>query len=61
MSTGFFHFFAFSTARLYLWDAANVVRVGFMAQEVLNDFPQAVKFEADGFFAVDYAQMPEVA
>ncbi len=45
----------------YLWDAANVVRVGFMAQEVLNDFPQAVKFEADGFFAVDYAQMPEVA
>jgi hypothetical protein len=45
----------------YLWDAPNVTRVGFMAQEVLNDFPQAVKLEGDGFLAVDYAQLPEVA
>lgn len=45
----------------YLWDAPNVSRVGFMAQEVLNDFPQAVKLEGDGFLAVDYAQLPEVA
>jgi Chaperone of endosialidase len=44
----------------YLWDEASVVRVGFMAQEVLNDHPQAVVLE-DGFFAVDYAQLPEVA
>ena len=45
----------------YRWDDIGTVRHGFMAQEVLNDFPQAVKLEADGFFAVDYAQLPEAA
>lgn len=45
----------------YLWDAVGTKRVGVMAQEALNDFTSAVKLEADGFFAVDYAQLPEAA
>lgn len=44
----------------YLWDAESVVRVGYMAQEVLNEYPEAVVYQ-DGFLAVDYAQLPEVA
>lgn len=44
----------------YLWDDAKVVRVGHMAQEVMNFHPEAVVLQ-NGFFAVDYAQLPEVA
>lgn len=44
----------------YLWDEPNVVRLGYMAQEVMNDHPEAVVLQGD-FFAVDYAQLPEVA
>lgn len=45
----------------YLWDVPGTVRRGFMAQEALNDFSDAVRLEADGFFAVDYSKLPEVA
>ena len=45
----------------YLWDAPGTVRRGYMAQEVMNHLTSAVKLEADGFFAVDYRQLPEVA
>jgi hypothetical protein len=44
----------------YLWDDNGTVRRGFMAQEVLNLFPQAVRWLASGFMAVDYSQLPQV-
>lgn len=44
----------------YKWDAPEIVRVGYMAQEVLNVAPQAVCYIGDTL-AVDYAQLPEVA
>jgi hypothetical protein len=44
----------------YLWDDVGTVRRGVMAQEVLNLFPQAVRWLAGGFMAVDYSQLPQV-
>lgn len=44
----------------YLFDAPGTIRRGFMAQEVLNLFPQAVRWMAGGFMALDYSQLPEV-
>ena len=44
----------------YLCDPAGTIRRGFMAQEVLNVVPQAVRWMTDGFLALDYAQLPEV-
>ncbi|WP_068305923.1 hypothetical protein [Pararhodobacter sp. CCB-MM2] len=44
----------------YLWDKPGVRRIGYMAQEVLRWKPEAVLTMPSGFFAVDYAQLPEV-
>lgn len=44
----------------YVCDSVGTVRRGFMAQEVLNLFPQAVRWIAGGFMALDYSQLPEV-
>lgn len=44
----------------YLWDKKGTVRRGFMAQEVLNVIPEAVRWFAGGFMAVDYSQLPQV-
>lgn len=45
----------------YAWDRPGTVRRGFMAQEVLNRFPEAARRIAGGYLALDYAQLPEVA
>ncbi len=45
----------------YLWDEPGTVRRGYMAQEVMNERLDAVYWDADGWFAVDYAALPEVA
>lgn len=44
----------------YFCDPVGTVRRGFMAQEVLNVFPEAVRRLASGFLALDYAKLPEV-
>lgn len=44
----------------YLWDKPGTIRRGFMAQEVLNLFPQAVRRMSDGFLALDYSLLPQV-
>jgi len=41
----------------YVWDAPGTVREGVMAQEVLAIIPAAVVRMANGFMAVDYAQV----
>lgn len=44
----------------YFCDPVGTIRRGFMAQEVLNLFPQTVRWIAGGFMALDYSQLPEV-
>jgi len=44
----------------YVWDAKGTVHRGYMAQEVLSVTPGAVGFR-NGWLALDYSQLPEVA
>lgn len=44
----------------YLWDRPGTKRVGYMAQEVLALFPQAVLRMADGFMALRYDLLPAI-
>jgi len=43
----------------YIWDAPGVMRMGYMAQEVLKVIPDAVR-KVGAWLAVDYSKLPEV-